>query len=82
MAPSKRWRAGLVQIMYPFYSAFYNVVVLGETSYRNYNPYEDDELPCYDGYHAGAVAAENILRDLTGRSKPEIQLPGEGHWRN
>lgn len=68
-------------IMYPFYHAFYNVMVLGETSDRNDNPYEDDEQPWFDSYHAGAVAAEKILRDL-GRCKPELKLPGEGHWRN
>jgi hypothetical protein len=68
-------------IMYPFYSAVYNVVVLGETSDRDDNPYETDEQPFYDGYHAGAVVAENLMRELR-RVKPEMQLPGEKYWRN
>lgn len=68
-------------IMYSFYAAFYNVVVLGETSHRDDNPYEPDEQPWHDGYRAGAVAAEKLLRDLS-RVKPEMHIPGEGHWRN
>jgi hypothetical protein len=48
-------------MVYPYFSAFYDVVVLGHSSHPDDNPHERDEQPCYDLYRMGAVAAEKLL---------------------
>ena len=51
-------------MVYDYFSAFHDVVVLGHSSSRDDNPHEPSEQPCYSLYHTGAVAAEKLLSEL------------------
>ena len=50
--------------VYHYFSAFYDVVVLGHTSAPDDNPHMENEQPCHELYHLGAVAAEKLLAGL------------------
>jgi hypothetical protein len=66
-ALEKRFGADVV---YDYFSAFYDVVVLGHTSHPDDNPHMPNEQPCHVLYHTGAVAAERLLSQLR-RASPE-----------
>ena len=52
-------------VVYDYFSAFHDVVVLGHTSSRDDNPHEPSEQPSHGLYHTGAVAAEKLLSELS-----------------
>lgn len=49
------------ELLEDFLKGLHNVVVFGETSSQDDNPYESYEQPSHDLYKLGAEAGENLL---------------------
>ncbi|MGZ4963208.1 MAG: hypothetical protein ACXWJB_08130 [Limisphaerales bacterium] len=68
-------------VIYDYFSAFHDVVVLGHTSGRDDNPHEPNELPSHELYQSGAVAAKRLVAELRRVNAGTACGPKE-HWRN
>ena len=56
-------------VVYDYFSAFYDVTVLGHSSHPDDNPHEPHEQPSHRLYKAGAVAAEELISLLNDSGK-------------
>ncbi len=66
-------------VIYDYFSAFHDVVVLGHSSSRDDNPHEPNEQPSHELYQSGASAAEKLLAELRRNNADTVFT---GNWRN